>query len=73
MEIYTASGSFEDWAYFGGQNSNGIPSSQLNVVFNTDGLASPDASLTSGTTYNWYVQVSDDNGNTAQYTTTYAP
>ena len=65
-------GSPLNWCYSGGHNSNGIPSSQTNVVFNVDGSASS-SSLTSGTTYDWSVQVQDANGNTAQENTTYIP
>jgi hypothetical protein len=60
----------ENWNYSGGQNSNGIPSTQLNVLFNTDGTANPSASLLTGT-YQWSVTVQDNNRNSAQFTTTY--
>src|SRR5205807_4260663 len=39
-----------NWCYFGGHNSNGIPSSQTSVVYDVDGSASS-SSLTTGTTY----------------------
>jgi hypothetical protein len=61
-----------NWCYSGGKNSNGIPSSQTTVVFDVDGSASS-SSLTSGTTYNWSVQVQDANGNTAQEQVNYTP
>jgi len=60
----------ESWYYSGGQNSNGIPSTQLNVLFNTDGTANPTASLLTGT-YQWWVTVQDNNRNSAQFITTY--
>jgi hypothetical protein len=61
-----------NWCYSGGHNSNGIPSSQTSVQYDVDGSASS-SSLTSGTTYDWNVQVQDANGNTAQEGTTYIP
>jgi hypothetical protein len=72
VSVNNQNGSFLNWFYSGGHNSNGIPSSQTSVVFNVDGSASS-PSLTSGTTYNWSVQVQDANGNTAQENTTYVP
>jgi len=60
----------KSWYYSGGQNSNGIPSTQLNVLFNTDGTANPNSALLSGT-YQWWVTVQDNNNNTAQFITTY--
>ena len=65
-------GPSEQWNYSGGNNSNGIPSTQTSVLFNVDNSASS-PSLTTGVTYNWYVQVDDTNGNSAQFTTTYIP
>jgi len=65
-------GAFLNWCYSGGNNSNGIPSSQTSVVFDVDGSASS-SSLTSGTIYNWSVQVQDADGNSAQEQTTYTP
>jgi hypothetical protein len=56
----------ENWNYNGGHNSNGIPSTLLNVMFNVDGSANPSPTLTTGTMYSWWVQVRDDNGNSAQ-------
>jgi hypothetical protein len=70
--LNNANGAQENWNY-GGNNSNGIPSSQLSVLFNTDGSANPNASLTPATLYNWWVTVQDDNGNSAQFQTTYTP
>jgi Putative Ig domain len=58
------------WYYSGGNNSNGIPSSTTNVMYNVDGQASV-SPLPGATTYNWSVRVQDANGNSAQYTTTY--
>jgi len=63
----------EFWNYYGGNNSNGILSSQLSVVFNVDNSANPSPSLTPGTTYDWWVTVQDDSGNSAQFQTTYTP
>src|SRR6267378_3543652 len=63
----------ENWNYNGGNNSNGIPSTLLNVMFNVDGSANPSPTLTTGTMYSWWVQVRDDNGNQAQFQTTYIP
>ena len=61
----------ENWSYYGGNNSNGIPSTQTSVVFDTDGSASPSASLTPGGTYNWSVSVSDNSNNSATYSASY--
>ena len=36
----------EFWSFYGSGNSNGIPSTQTNVLFNVDGSASPSSSLT---------------------------
>ena len=71
--LNNSNGSQENWYYSGGKNSNGIPSSQTSVVFNTDSSASPSPSLTTGTTYNWWVSVQDANGNSAQIITIYVP
>jgi len=57
----------EYWSYNGGNNSNGIPSTQLFVLFDTDGSANPSSSLTTGTTYRWWVTVLDDNRNSATF------
>ncbi|MGH9678757.1 MAG: hypothetical protein ACRD4Y_02275, partial [Candidatus Acidiferrales bacterium] len=57
----------ENWSYYGSRG-NGIPSSQTNVTFNTDGSANPSSSLTVGGTYDWSVTVQDANGNSAQET-----
>jgi hypothetical protein len=73
VSLNNANGAQESWEYNGGNNSNGIPSTQLNVMFDVDGSANPSSSLTTGTTYNWRVTVQDDNGNTAQFQTTYIP
>jgi hypothetical protein len=59
------------WYYSG--SGSGIPSSQTNVVYNFDGNASPNGPLTTGTIYNWSVEVRDSNGNSAQNQTTYTP
>jgi uncharacterized repeat protein (TIGR01451 family) len=61
----------ENWGYSGGNNSNGIPSTQTSALFDVDGQASPSASLTPGKTYDWNVTVIDSNGNTAREQTTY--
>jgi len=63
-------GSNVNWYYSGGNNSNGIPSSTTNVMYNVDGQASV-SPLPIHTTYNWSVTVQDANGNTAQRITTY--
>jgi len=70
--VNNQNGAFLNWCYSGGNNSNGIPSSQTSVVFDVDGSASS-SSLTAGTIYNWSVQVQDADGNTAQEQTTYVP
>src|ERR1700730_6226227 len=49
VNLYANDGT-EQWNYSGGNNSNGIPSSQTNILFNFDGSASS-ATLTSGKTY----------------------
>jgi hypothetical protein len=50
----------------------GIPSTQLSVVYNSDGTASQ-ASLTPGTTYTWYLGVNDAYGNNAALQIEYRP
>jgi hypothetical protein len=60
----------ENWYYSGGQNANGIPSTQLSVLFNTDGTANPNATLLTGM-YQCSVTVQDNNDNSAQFMTTY--
>jgi hypothetical protein len=60
-----------NWYYSGGKHSNGIPSSQTSVQFNTDGSAtqngSPISSLPGGgSTFYWQVTVQDANGDQAQ-------
>jgi hypothetical protein len=72
VNLYNASGTSQEfWSFYGSGNSNGIPSTQTNVLFNVDGSAGPSSSLTSGGTYNWSVTVQDNNGNSAQYTVPY--
>jgi hypothetical protein len=61
------------WNYSGGNNSNGIPSTQTNVQYNVDGNANPNAPLTTGTTYDWSVTVRDDANDTVSFHTTYTP
>jgi len=57
------------WSYYGGNNSgNGIPSTQTSVLFNVDGSASPNVPLTVGGSYNWSVEVQDNNNNSARFT-----
>jgi hypothetical protein len=71
--LSNASGTSQtNWFYSGGNNNsgNGIPSSQTSVLYNTDGQASPNSPLSSGT-YNWSVTVQDNNNNSVTYTTTY--
>ncbi|MCU1341910.1 MAG: hypothetical protein JWN92_1333, partial [Candidatus Acidoferrum typicum] len=63
----------EFWNYNGGNNSNGIPSTQLSVPFNTDNSANPNPSLTPGLSYDWSVTVQDDNGNRATIHAPYVP
>jgi hypothetical protein len=58
----------EFWSFYGSGNSNGIPSTQTNVLFNVDGSASPNPSLTIGGTYGWSVTLQDNDQNSAQYT-----
>ena len=48
------------------QNSNGLASTTLSAVYNSDGMANP-ASLAVATSYNWQVKVKDANGNSASY------
>ncbi|MEQ1629189.1 MAG: carboxypeptidase-like regulatory domain-containing protein [Gallionella sp.] len=55
------------------QNSNGLPSTTLAAVYNSDGSANP-TSLVTGTAYTWQVRVMDANGNSASYQApTYTP
>jgi hypothetical protein len=63
----------ENWNYSGHHDGGGIPSSTTSIPFNVDGSANPSSSLTLGDIYDWYVQIQDANGNTAQYMTTYTP
>jgi hypothetical protein len=73
VNLYNANGATpnEFWNYYGSGSGNGIPSTTTNVTFNTDGSASPSATLAVGGTYNWSVTVGDNDNNSAQYTTTY--
>ena len=73
--LYSTSGTTNvQWNDYG-SHGNGIPSGTTNVTFNADGSASANgssiSSLPTGTNYNWYVQVQDSNGNTAQETANY--
>jgi hypothetical protein len=69
VNFYNLSGTSQEfWSFSGSGNSNGIPSTQTNVLFNVDGSASPSSSLTVGGTYGWSVTVQDNNGNSAQFT-----
>jgi len=69
----SGSGSGVFWDYSGGNNSNGIPSTQTNVQYNVDGNANPNAPLVVGTTYNWSVTVRDDANDTVSFDTSYTP
>jgi hypothetical protein len=70
--IYSVNGSANvNWNYYGGNNSNGIASTTNNIMFNVDNNASV-TSLPTTTNFQWWVTVQDANGNSAQYTTTYA-
>jgi len=71
--LSNSNGLQENWFYSGGNNSNGIPSTQTSVLFDVDGSANPSSSLTTGTTYQWWVTVQDSNGNSAQIGATYIP
>jgi hypothetical protein len=70
VTLYNNGGSQVFWNYYGSGSGNGIPSTQTNVLFNTDGSANPNGPLVSGT-YNWAVFVQDNNNNQNSYTTTY--
>ncbi len=61
-----------NWCDYGHGSGNGLPSSTTSLVYNADGSASS-PSLTSGTQYNFNVQVQDANGNSAQTSSTYVP
>ncbi len=61
-----------NWSYFGGNGNNGMPSTQTNVVFDTDGSATS-SSLTVGTQYQWQINVADVNNNVAMSGTNYTP
>jgi len=71
----TSGSAFVSWQDFGGNNSNGLPSGTTSVLFNADGSATSNgasiSSLPSTTNYDWFVQVRDANGNSAQESTTY--
>lgn len=71
VTLYNNNGTSQEfWNYYGSGSGNGIPSTQTNVLFNTDGSANP-ATLTVGGSYNWSVSVQDNNNNQGSYTTTY--
>ena len=57
------------WNY---PQDNGMPSTQLSVVYNFDSRANP-ASLVTGTMYNWTISVRDANRNEAQWQSSYTP
>jgi large repetitive protein len=71
----TSNTTSENWNYSGPQHNNGagIPSTTTSLAFDLDGSANPNSSLTTGITYNWWVTVQDANGDSAQFTTPYAP
>jgi uncharacterized protein (DUF2141 family) len=71
--LANATGNQETWNYHGYYSGLGgpLPGTATSLVFDADGSASPNASLTVGATYDWWVTVEDVNGNTAQYETTY--
>jgi hypothetical protein len=69
VNLYNQNGTSQEfWSYYGSGSGNGLPSTQTSVLFNVDGSASPSASLTSGGTYGWSVEVQDSHQNTARYT-----
>jgi hypothetical protein len=74
--LYSISGSANvSWQDFGGNNSNGLPSSTTNVLFNADNSATSNgasiSSLPNTTNYTWFVQIRDANGNSSQESTPY--
>ncbi len=72
VSLFNGSGTSQEfWNYYGSGSGNGLPSSQLNVLFDTDGSANPSSSLTVGGTYNWTVFVQDNNNNSGAFTVTY--
>jgi hypothetical protein len=72
VTLYNNNGTSQEfWNYYGSGSGNGIPSTQTNVLFNTDSSANPSSTLTVGGSYNWSVFVQDNNNNQCVYTTTY--
>jgi hypothetical protein len=73
--LFSVSGSTNVQWNDSSNNGNGIPSGTTNVTFNEDSSATANGSsitsLPSGTNYNWFVEVQDSNGNTAQENATY--
>nr|MDA8423622.1 hypothetical protein [Nitrospiraceae bacterium] len=58
------------WSY-PNNGPSGMLSSQLSVLYNTDGSASQSA-LTPGTNYDWWIAVNDSNGNVGQNHATFS-
>jgi hypothetical protein len=72
VTLYNNNGTSQEfWNYYGSGNGNGIPSTQTNALFDTDGSANPNSSLTVGGSYSWSVFVQDNNNNQCVFTTTY--
>jgi hypothetical protein len=74
--LYSTSGSANvSWQDFGGNNSNGLPSSTTNVLFNADNSATSNgasiSSLPNTTNYTWFVNIQDANGNSSRESTAY--
>ena len=53
------------WSYPDSGPEGGLPSSQTSVAYNVDGSANM-TSLAPNTSYDWWIQVSDSNGNQAR-------
>ena len=69
IDVYSSLGG-NSWYY--PTQTNGMPSSQLSVVYNVDGTANP-AQLVTGTTYIWNISVQDSNHNNASWQSSYTP
>lgn len=70
LSVYQSGVGGSNWWY---PDGNGLPSTTLSAVYNVDGRANP-ASLLTGATYIWEVEVRDANRNSARYQATpYTP
>jgi IPT/TIG domain/Carboxypeptidase regulatory-like domain len=71
-QVQVSTNNGQIWNYKGGKDGNGLPSTTLSAVFNSD-LGASQPSLATGTAYTVSITVTDNSGNSATIQTSYTP